>query len=267
MFPYMTRDLAEALRVWFIAYERQVRQYRFATDGFEMYPLPIKKWKMYTKRRNLDELDFIVTHVTAVEGGFGVSKRRVRHWLKQLKKGVLSDALRHQLAKAGPFFSSEDRLLAAKRLALWERYRAGVPYHQIGAANGDNIACRELRHVTWHANLGNFGVGCAFDVAAHQDLEDWHIETGRAALRTLCSRTLLVSEKARLHGIRCAPHRAFSPSRRRDTSANVHREIVIPVSKELPCLDIDYTIKKGRGLPIPVDWDPVALYDSRGRLL
>lgn len=286
MNPFSIRSIVEQLDVTLGRAERQEPQTTFREDGFELFALPVVAWKMYKQPRDLDNLDFIVSHVTAVKGGFGVSGSKVKAWDKRLREGTVHDALMIQLARAGAvgvdttipeagdnvtllkpryIISDEQRAAVSRRLALWERYRAGVPYHQIGAANGDNLANRELRHVTWHGSLGNFGVGWSLDVGASEVLKDWHIETGRAALRTLCKRILEVSSKARRDGIRVAPHRAFSPARFGDTGANVHREIIIPTAKEVDALSIDYTMVKGKGRPIPRSWDPDALFDDKGR--
>jgi hypothetical protein len=300
MFPFAVRSLYENLLKALAVHEEQERQRQFAEQGWELFPMPIKKWKAYKEPRVLDELDFIVTHVTAVRGGFGVSKRAVSKWLKILRgdgPNVVNPTghpvIDLQLTEAGVwapsfsvkaagltstedakfshyFFEEEEhaeRLLQelARRLALWERYRSGVPYHQIGAANGDNLANRELEHVTWHGSLGNFGVGWALDVAHDQELEPWHIETGRAALETLYYRILVASARARAKGVKLAPHRAFSPSRRVDTDFRTHREIVLPCVRKLDGLEVDYTMRKGKGRPVPITWDKNALYDARGR--
>lgn len=266
MFPWAIRSILEALQVAAGIAERQREQVTFAEDGFDLTRsevLPVVEPKMYKTLRNLDELDFIVSHVTAVTGGFGVSKKRVRYWAEILD----SSSMRLALLLEEHGLTDEPPTLLAQRIALWERYRKNVPYHQIGAANGDNIHNRALSDRTWHGSLGNFGVGWALDVGANQVLENWHIETGRASLRTLTGRILKVSEAARTKGVRIAPHRAFSPSRRNDTGANVHREIIVPCAQELDALDIDYHISKGKGRPVPSKWDSAALYDNKGRKL
>jgi hypothetical protein len=256
MIPFFSRSTLTAWAVAVGLEERQQRQADFAADGFELFSLPVVKPRMYREPRDLSTLHRIVTHVTAVRGGFGVRKSRVRHWTDHIVNGR---------AVSTPLWGDLGYPPDPVRLALWERYRAAVPYHQIGAANGDNVANRELEHHTWHATKGNDGVGWALDVGATEDLDNWHVETGRASLRTLCARVLKASAKAQREGILVAPHRAFSPHRRGDTGANVHREVVIPVARGLDCLEIDYTVKRGRGRPIPRSWDPVATHDERGR--
>ncbi len=285
MFPFLSRSFINRAGILFRVLEAQRRQQEFAEGGFELFSLPIKKFKGYRSPRNLEELEYEVSHISAVKGGFGVSRKRVKFWHRQLVSPNFGEIPTHiitQLVGCGVFdirkktgyseidfssitYAKIDEL--AQRLALWERYRAGVPYHQIGAANGDNLANRLLDDHTWHANLGNFGVGWALDVGAGEHLEDWHIETGRASLTTLTGRILEISTRARLRGVRIAPHRAFSPSRRGDTGANVHREIVIPTVEKCDALSIDYRMARGKGRPIGNDWDPNALYDAKGRPL
>lgn len=286
MTPFAIRSIIEQLKVTVASHERQQPQTAFHVNGFELYALPIVEWKMYKEDRDLDNLDFIVSHITAVKGGFGVAKSKVKAWDQKLRAGTVPDALMLQLARAGavdvetrlpeagdnvtllkPRFvlTDEQRAAVAKRLALWERFRASVPYHQIAAANGDNLANRELRHRTWHGSLGNFGVGWALDVGPNEALTSWHIETGRASLATLCNRILAVSAKARRDGIRIAPHRAFDRDRREDNGAAAHREIVIPTARAVDALSIDYTMVLGKGRPIPRSWDPAALFDDKGK--
>jgi len=263
MLTFFTRDIINRLGLLAGVLEEQRRQRDFLEGGFQLFSLPIKKWKAYQSERNLNELDFIISHVSGVKGGFGVSKKRVRHWLRKLDTVDVPPSIAKQLSLDSTLEFARD---IAQRLALWERYRAGVPYHQIGAANGDNLANRELEHKTWHGNWAE-AVGWALDIGGSEDLEDWHVETGRASLATLCARILKVSSTARASGIRIAPHRAFSPKRRGDTGANVHREIIVPAAYKLDCLEIDYHMKRGKGRPIPSRWDESALYDAKGRKL
>lgn len=282
MLPFSVRNIAEQIKIAASLSEAQLQQTDFHPHGFELFSLPITKPKMDARLRDLDTLDLIVSHVTAVTGGFGVATSRVVAW-RDLIRGQhvplpimaqLADAMAGtgqvvKLANGDLVFVGDDEqvMMLARRLALWERYRGTVPYHQIAATNGDNISNRELLHRTWHAGLGNYGAGFAVDVGGQEALRGWHIDTGRAALRTLCDRILAVSEKARRDGIRIAPHRAFSKNRRGDTGANVHREIVIPAVAELDCLRIDYTLVRGSGRPVPRTWDPAALFDANGRII
>lgn len=272
--------------------ETQERQRQFAEHGWNLFALPIEDWNAYKEPRALEDLDFIVTHVTDVKGGFGVSKLALSKWLRRLRAnqpGLYNstgyEAIDSQLVDAGVWtpawtfdettvhrcftlVGGSDQLpLLARRLALWERYRGKVPYHQIGAANGDNVANRELEHVTWHGSLGNFGVGWSLDVGHSQDLENWHIETGRASLETLYRRIMAVSSRAQAKGVRLAPHRAFSGKRLADTDYRVHREVVLPVVHKLDGLDIDYEMRKGTGRPVPDTWDDNALFDAKGNRL
>lgn len=286
MFLLNTRTLINNLGLALRILQGQQRQEKFSKEGFKLFPeadnefkldpdwpFPVLKWKAYADPRNFDELDFEISHITAVRGGYGVRKKQVKSWrdgLRAVGVDVLHPLLEEQLKKAGALeeLSNPDVIDAlAHRLALWQRYREGTPYHQIGASNGDSLANRPLSHVTFHGNWNHTTAGWALDVGSGETLEDWHVETGRASLTQLTKRILKVSAKARANGIRIAPHRGFSPSRRKDTGANVHREVIIPTVKSLDALEIDYHIHKGKGRPIPNTWDPSALYDEKGRPL
>ncbi len=207
-----------------------------------------------------------------------MSSQARRRWENVLGQDTLLEStgyplIDHQLTEAGIWTprpegfepsGNETLKTIARRLGLWERYRGTVPYHQVAARNGDNLANRELEHRTWHANSGNFGVGFAVDCGANEKLDEWIIETGRQALRVLYARVLAASSKARREGVRAVPHRCFSASRRKDTHIEVHREIILPVVQELDGLELDYHMREGKGRPIPNTWDPGAFYNERG---
>jgi hypothetical protein len=273
------RNAFEIFKIAMQLAERQIEQQKFRQGGYELFELPVEQWKASSRLRDLSKLNYIVTHVTAVKGGFGVSSTARKRWERILGSGRLLRSTGHpsldeQLEAGGVWFrreggfepaDGEDTRSIANRLGLWQRYRSSVPYHQIASRNGDIIKNRELSHRTWHANAGNFGAGFAVDCGPDEKLDSWMIETGRQALRVLYTRIIDVSEYAQKHGVRVVPHRAFSSGRRRDTNPEVHREIVIPVVKEIDGLDIDYKMQMDKGRPIPREWDPNALYDSRGR--
>lgn len=243
--------------------DRQVRQVAFQPDAFDntATPVPKGKTKAYPDPRNMSELDTIVVHVTGVRGGFGVTSKRVRELQKQLGSTT------HE---------SINRI--AQRIALHERYK-GTPYHQIGAANGDVVRNHPLERRSWHANAANFAVGCAFDCANNETLDLWQIDTFRKALGDLYWRVCLESPRAWADGVRIIPHRCSNADRRKDTDVTIWREVVLPLVAETPSLRIDYEFpfndgtaqavacRKGGGLPVPITWDPRALYDAKGRRL
>lgn len=244
--------------------ELQRRQVIFAgPHGFDLssWTPPPDKAKAYVGRvHDLGELDTIVVHITAVRGGFGVSARRVRFW-----QAVLDGSARPperfpvDLLRALPIGRIEDQ---ARRLALWERYRT-VPYHQIAAANGDSLANHDLARYSWHAGLGNYGVGWALDCGAGERLDDWLVSTGQASLGALIHRI----DPTYSRTIWVVPHRAFTRGRVRDTGGEVWARVVKPVVLATPNVRIDYQLRMGTGRPVPIDWDPEALYDSKGRPL
>jgi hypothetical protein len=244
---------------------RQVRQAAFRDEGFDISSLPIQKGKekAYPDPRDMSRLDLIVVHITGVNGGFGVSPKAVTRWQKRIACGDIPAELRRQIADAG----QTNIQAMARRLALWERYRA-CPYQRIAAANGDVIRNHPLERRSWHANGANTGVGWALDIGPKDRLEPWHIETGRAALDGLISDVLCQSSHAWEHGVRIVPHRASSRDRRADTGANVWREIVLPMVRHWAThARVDYDFRIGSGLPVPITWDPDARYDAKGRPL
>jgi limonene-1,2-epoxide hydrolase len=251
-----TLGLRNAVNVAMLAarlHERQQRQTEFA-DEFDITTMPYKTSKVYPKRRDPSTLGLCVVHVTDVTGGFGVSKRRVQHWTDALDQGGVPELLLMQLPNVG------DVATAARRLALWERYRS-TPYHRIGAANGDNIRNHPLGYRTKHGNAGNAGAGWALDVGHDQELDKWHIDTGRASL------TSLLKEMNDLSGrtIRVVPHRCYSAGRRNDPGRRVWLAIVRPVVQMLAFAEIDYLEARDGGRPVPRSWDPEARFDDRGR--
>lgn len=258
---FAARTFIEAALVSLGINERQRQQATFNGDeGYELFdaagrPLfPITKAKAYAKPRDVRIVDLCVVHVTAVRGGFGVSKSRLKYWRARLDKGDLPTVLTMQLPEEST--ADED----AHRLALWERL-VNVPYHGFASRNGDALALHPLSRHSWHGNGGNVGIGFAVDCAPDEKLDDWMVETGRAAFSITLARLLRESNAP---VIRVAPHRAFSSQRRNDTGPYVWKEIIEPVVMNTARVRIDYEVKKDGGLPVPKTWDDDALYDAKG---
>lgn len=250
MFGLAIRSLVEAARVAAGTHERQVKQASFADAGFELFDLPVKAAKAYPKPRDVSKVDLVVVHVTAVRGGFGVSKSAVAKWTKQIRDGfpTTPPSIVGQL----PILDLDaDVTLAARRLALWERFR-DVPYHGIACRNGDVLSNHPLSRHSWHGNAGNVGVGWAIDAAPDEQLDDWMVETGRTGLRILIDR---LRRETSMPVIRVAPHRAFSASRRNDTGPMVWGRIVEPVIALYEGRVVaDYDLKKDGGATVPSNW-------------
>lgn len=287
-----SRNAIEAAKLALGVSVKQERQRAFPARGFDLTEWEPRKEK-YDPRRPHDVtgLSVIVVHVTAVRGGFGVSRRRVAffekclRWIAEHRSAnalvnagwSVPDTVLGQLPglQDGPFTTMQHVSASkiheyAHRLALWERYRE-VPYHQVGAANGDNIANQYLHRRTYHAGAGNIGVGWALDVSHKETLSDFMIDTGRASLRSLIARVMYASEA---RDVVVVPHRAFSSSRRLDTSREVWRHVVEPVVSAQQAIStapyevrIDYNMAVGKGRPVPFSWSPRANHDDRGRPL
>src|SRR5688572_3826693 len=101
---HFLRNAMEQARIAVGQLERQVRQAHFVEGGaFDISSLPIPKGKekAYPDPRNVAELNTIVVHVTGVRGGFGVSKRRVKHW----ENAPVPDGLLRQLGATTMYVS------------------------------------------------------------------------------------------------------------------------------------------------------------------
>lgn len=259
MLPFSIRNWIELSLVSAGINERQERQEEFSVLGFDNRPWENGR-RQYRRRREIESVDLMIGHVSAVKGGFGVGKKRVAFWLAVLlgKRACPSDAM----AMVKQVVALGNPRKQAHRLALWERYRK-LPYHQIGAANGDNLANHDIERETWHGNRGNKdGAGLAIDCGAGEDLDDWLIETGRAAFRSLALRI----DPTQTRPIRYTSHRAMTGDRMGDTGGNVHREIIRPSVDALDNVSIDYELRRGKkGRPIPDRWDDRALFDWKGR--
>lgn len=257
------RNVLNVLAIAARVNEQQRRQETFAARAFDIGSIPWTKRKGSRRKRHVGHIDRIVIHVTGVHGGFGVSKRLRKRWERTVEIGRVDTDLVAQLVEARANRFGDGKL--AQRLALWERYR-NTPYHEIAAANGDVLRNRRLAQRSYHAGKGNDGAGLAIDCAHDEELDDWLIETGRAAFSDLVRRL-------RRHGdpnreLLVGPHRATSGQRRLDPNVGVWREIVLPMVESLqPNIVIDYEWKLSTGRQVPDVWDPDALYDSRGRRL
>lgn len=246
---FALRSFVESTLVRLGTHERQVPQTDFADEGFELYDLPIKTAKAYPKPRDVAKVDLVVVHVTAVRGGFGVSKSAIKRWRTEIERGFESTP--PSIVAQLPRVVVENVELTARRLALWQRFR-DVPYHGIAARNGDCLSNHPLSRHSWHGNAGNVGVGWAIDAAPDEKLDDWMIETGRASLRILIDR---LRRETKQPIIRVAPHRAFSSSRRNDTGPYVWSRIVEPVIASYEgSVVAAYDLKRGSGATVPANW-------------
>lgn len=249
---FALRSIVEAARVKLGTHERQAPQSDFADNGFELFDLPIRKQKAYSRPRDVTRVGLVVVHVTAVRGGFGVSRSAVARWRSEIEAGF--PTLAPSIVGQFPIVEDGNVELAAKRLALWERFR-DVPYHQVACRNGDVLSNHPLSRHSWHGNGGNVGVGWAIDCAPDEQLDDWMAETGRASLQILIDR---LRRETRQPVIKLAPHRAFSASRRNDTGPIVWREVVEPVIKLYEGQVVAaYDMRAGGGAAVPGSWRAV----------
>lgn len=265
LIPFSARSYLERVLVLSGLNEPQARQAAFAgVGGFDVTQWPKGKVKSYASARPRPPTHMTI-HVTDVAGGFGVGKKRTQYWADRVIVGNLPEYL--------PPLPEDDVFLAAQRLALWERLKDQA-YHQVACQNGDSLATRAIEDWSWHAGKWANTWACGFAVDCHhgEDLTDWLIDTGRAAMRALAHRMVARHVKV-LEELRAPilvhPHRSTSGDRRVDPQGRrprgVWTDIVIPVVESMAELEVDYELRKGNGRPVPDIWDKGALYDWRGR--
>lgn len=221
--------------------------------------------KQPPSRRMPAEVDTLCYHQMAV--AFGVSNKRVRHWADQasrLQVGVLEQY-------GGPDINDLDQLWAfARRIALHERV-CKLPYHVAGLLNGDVVHINPLLWYTYHGNKANKrSLAIAADghypgleakrQAKHDDLDDFMINTMRAATRV----AMVKADAANINIKFADAHRVYSSGRTGDPGEALWGEVVLWAVKEYG-LVVRYDRKVDGGRPIPVEWDPVAQFNYRGR--
>jgi len=207
----------------------------------------------------------LVMHQTGVE--FGVASPLLASWRARLPTIAARDAA--ELAGVlvsghGPLDVLEHPELYARRLALASRFWS-LPYHYVITRCGLVLWNAPLEWRTHHGNLGNHGLGVAIEgkwPARGQGGSALDIEAARRKLAA-------VIEHARSLGSpidEVSAHRCFAPpsAREGDPGVLLWREVIRPVA-DASGLRIDYSLSRGQGRPIPVDWDDRAYHDWRGR--
>lgn len=294
------RSTINSIQIFLKLLEAQAEQKSFHPDDFDLdaLPLPSPNHKASATPRDPSDLDMITVHVTAVKGGFGVSRRARQRWEKRMDDGILWVPLSlmpiaRQLEAAGvlrghPFgdgagegkgaaFSParqgyafqmlDDPQRIARRLALWERYRS-VPYHEIATRAGDVLYNRRLAQRSWHGNGGNVGAGLALDMHPSESPGDDFALTGQHALNMLADRMAYLRKGAKRPPIvvKVTSHRQHKhPGRAKDPGKWASENVVVPVVSQRDDLVIAHGLVTGSGRPWPRDWDPASPYDMRGR--
>jgi hypothetical protein len=259
-----TRNALNWLGVTLGLLEQQAQQNRFHPWQFDIgeMDIPPKNLKAYPTPRDPSTIVTNVIHITAVNGGFGVSRKSVDIWDAAISAGILQKRfpnLYGQLQVAGAL---DDHNLLVKRIATWERFRS-TPYHQIGLQSGDVIANRDLSQKSWHGSAGNYGIGTAMDMGPKDKLTDFLIATFQGALKMSVQRLRMHGNPRRI--ITLEPHRAFDKDRRLDPGPEPWAEVVIPVVEADPYLTVDYELCLAGGLPVPRSWDKRALFNDKGK--
>lgn len=156
------------------------------------------------------------------------------------------------------------------RLALRNRV-LGMPYHAVGLLVGDVIRNHPVTRTTWHGNGGNaFTIGVGVEgiypgreksrAAKHTALER-AVLVGRA---TLVEAVSMLREAGVTGRIKINAHRNFTSGRAADPGEGLWKETALWAVDQLG-LEADYAMRRGSGLPIPVDWDPAAQFTWTGK--
>lgn len=207
----------------------------------------------------------IEAHITAVR--FGTTSAARKFWLKQIQEEVIPIEVARMYGREA---LTAIPTVAAERMALHQRFWK-APYHFVALLNGDVLFNNDITRYTFAGNGGN---GPLVQVSLegfypglernrkpkHDKLDDFVIETGRAALRLAVNRSN--AEGARI-GLLYA-HRQYSDGRIADPGEAWWREIGIPVAADLG-LERRPTFKVGTGLEICREWDPEGRVDYFGR--
>ena len=208
--------------------------------------------------------DMLCVHVTAVRGGYGVSRKLLTACRAEVDAGYAHTPteLRGTLINTGGSLDEQ-----AHRLAILTRYKT-APYHFIGARNGDTVANNPMLRRTPHGNAGgNGGIGVAFDCAPDEDLSPETIEGFRYALNTALQ-SLCTLQNSNEPAVTVTAHRCYSNQRSGDPGREIWRRVVLPVVANWPHnVSIDYRARQGTGKPIPNTWDDAALFNAQGKLL
>lgn len=156
------------------------------------------------------------------------------------------------------------------RLALRNRVLR-QPYHVVGLLDGDVVRNHPVERLTYHGNGGNsftIGVGIEGSYPGREKTrKQKHTKLERAvvvARATLVEAEKMLREAGVTGPIKINGHRCFSNMRAADPGEGLWRETVLWAVAELG-LVVDYDVKMGSGLPIPVDWDPSAKFTWSGR--
>lgn len=217
--------------------------------------------------REPEDIDTLCFHQMAV--AFGVSKRRVRWWIDQASKGRIPGEL--LIAYGLEDTNDPDQLQAfGRRIALHERM-CKIPYHVAGLLNGDVVHINPLLWYTYHGNLANArSLGVAADglypglerhrKSKHNSLDEFMIDT-------ICHAIRVAMMKAQALGIDIKyadAHRVYSGGRVGDPGEGIWDQAVLWAVKEYG-LQVRYELKRSRGRPIPIEWDPDAHFNYAGK--
>lgn len=222
--------------------------------------------KAYKARRPFSKVRRVCIHQMAVQ--FGTTKAQREEWRKRLLVGNVHPTLKALLK---PDLSNLDAL--SRRAAVHFRMRSQAPYHDKGLLNGDVLMCEPSDLVTWHGNGANaesYGLGLEglypgliknYKPGKYNALDAFTIDTFRTAVRLGVARRR--AEGCPIEELE--HHRQHSAARAGDSGEGIHREVAVPMAKELG-LKIVHARKTGSGKVITVEWDDDSPFDAKGRL-
>lgn len=235
------RNALEVAARWAGIAQRQREGYAFIGEhGFDIGELPILDFKAYAGDRDVDDVDQIMNHCTAVTSGFGVQrwgKTGTIYWRRMLVSGEIQELapnLYEQMDHCGMLLRPDE---AVHFLALAARFR-NTAYHVIGTQAGYLFRNRRPEQASHHGNGtrksgGNKGLGVVFDASPKTKLTEWLIATFRAAFR-LGHLVWLEKQKGDPGTLRIVSHaQAKWPGRANDPGRELHHRVVVPEVKAL----------------------------------
>lgn len=209
----------------------------------------------------------LMLHQTGVE--FGTSNRRRKFWYRFILPN------RSLLEESGflvpPPEDVEGLDILADRLALHERFWK-VPYHFIGASNGDVIYNNHVLNYTYHGGLGNtpcVGVACDarlpglarnYNPEKHSIVDDFWMNT---QLHTIDVAMHFCREDG-LPIRHLVVHRNYSKNRKADPGEQYMKDVAVHAARRHD-LEILQDFKVGEGLATPWEWSDQGVVDFKGR--
>jgi hypothetical protein len=223
--------------------------------GKRKWYLPTTKLGDVTGSTRLTKKKGLCVHGTAVKGGFGIHKSRLRlytgkevdwaHWAQQPQQDLVPAVELH--------------MLWARAMALSHRYwgdpagkyNSGVPYHAISGANSVLYLNLPFDWVTWHGDGSNTHyLGYALDFHSGRDVIE-AVNGAKYHPEDLIKDLKFVILKAREEGhdieeLTC--HCAWT-NKPNDPGKAYIEQVLVPAAAETGCfINYDFKVSRGRSI-------------------